>query len=285
MGSFTVGDVVLTRVPYFDVPLDPEVIGFTAEQVAAVPWGEPVWADPDGRVVVGQALWVIDTGDHVIVVDPCGASDAFLRTGAEAFAHQAAVVSAMASAGFPVEDVDTVVMSHLDGIGMVAAVDGQGGWVPLFPRARIVITNAELAHVRRHPDTPGRAALLGLVAQGYVDGTEAPREIADGVTLELTAGHTPGHAVVRVGDEALFLGHLAVNPVQVCGGIGPDAHTDPTAAFIAVESALTWAAERGALVIGPLWPEPGAGRVAGPPWSISPGQPDSEDAESEPGGQ
>jgi hypothetical protein len=156
MVSFAVGDIVLTRVPYFDVPLDPDVIGFTAEQVSAVPWGEPVWADPDGRVLVGQALWVIDTGDRTIVVDPCGASDAFLRTGAEAVAHQAAVVSAMASAGFPVDDVDTVVMSHLDGIGMVAAVDGQGGWAPLFPCARIVMTNAELAHVRRHPDTSGR---------------------------------------------------------------------------------------------------------------------------------
>jgi glyoxylase-like metal-dependent hydrolase (beta-lactamase superfamily II) len=285
MVSFAVGDIVLTQVPYFDVPLDPDVIGFTAEQVSAVPWGEPVWADPDGRVLVGQALWVIDTGDRTIVVDPCGASDAFLRTGAEAVAHQAAVVSAMASAGFPVDDVDTVVMSHLDGIGMVAAVDGQGGWAPLFPCARIVITNAELAHVRRHPDTSGRAALLELLAQGYVDGTEAAREIADGVTLELTAGHTPGHPVVRVGDEAMFLGHLAVNPVQVCGEIGTDAHTDPTTAFIAVESALAWAAERSALVIGPLWPEPGAGRVAGPPWAISPAQPDSEDAEGETGGQ
>ena len=274
MGSYAVGDIVLTRVPYFDVPLDPEVIGFTAEQVRAVAWGAPPWAVPDGRIMVGQAVWVIDTGERTIVVDPCGAADAFLRAGPEAAAHEAAVASAMAAAGFPVDDVDTVVMSHLDGIGMVAAIDGRGGWAPMFPHARIVITEAELAHVRRHPDTSGATALFELVDQGHVDGTGVPREITTGVTFEPSGGHSPGHAVLRVGDRAVFIGHLAVNPVQVTGGNMPGVHADPTTAHAAMERELTWAAERHALVIGPLWPEPGAGWVTGPPWSISPAQPD-----------
>lgn len=274
MTTFSAAGTILTRVPYFDVPLGPEVIGFTADEVSAVPWGTPTWADRDGRVKVGQAIWVIDTGDRTMVVDPCGASDAFLRTGPEAITHQVAVVSAMASAGYPVDGVDTVVMSHLDGIGMVAATDGAGGWTPLFPGARIVITGAELAHVRCHPDTPGAAALLEFAGQGYVDALEAPSEIAPGVTLEASGGHSAGHAVVRVGNAAVFLGHLAVNPVQASGGVMPDQHLDPTTAFAALERELAAAADRDALVIGPLWPEPGAGRVEGPPWSIRPAEPD-----------
>jgi glyoxylase-like metal-dependent hydrolase (beta-lactamase superfamily II) len=254
------------------------VIGFTAGQVTAVPWGPPTWAGPDGRVIVGQAVWVIDTGDRTIVVDPCGASDAFLRTGPEAVAHEAAVVSAMAAAGFPPDDVDTVVMSHLDGIGMVASIGGRGGWVPMFPHARIVITEAELAHARRHPDTSGATALFDLVDQGHVDGTGVPREIATGVTLEPTGGHSPGHAVLRVGNGAVFIGHLAVNPVQVSREAMPGIHAEPATAQAAMERELAWAAERHALVIGPLWPEPGAGRVTGPPWSISPAQPDGAGA-------
>jgi len=121
-------------VPYFDVPLDPEVVvGLTPEQVAAVPWGAPAWATPDGRVRVGQAVWVIEAGDRTVVVDPCGASDEFLRTGPEAAVHEAAVVAALEARGFPVGRVDTVVLSHLDGIGMAASPAPSRGWSPLFP--------------------------------------------------------------------------------------------------------------------------------------------------------
>jgi glyoxylase-like metal-dependent hydrolase (beta-lactamase superfamily II) len=273
MSDFSVGDIALTRVPYFDVPLDAQVIGFTAEEVTVVPWGSPTWATADGRVIVGQAVWVATSGERTIVVDPCGASDAFLRTGPEAATHETAVVAAMESAGFPIECVDTVVLSHLDGIGMAGSVNEEGRWSPLFPNARIVISEPELTHVNAHPEIAGSSALLGFVDQGFVDGVEPPWEIAPGVSMELTAGHTPGHSVVRVEDGAVFIGHLAINPIQVCGGIMSGQHPEPVTAFDALVRELAWAAERDALVIGPLWPEPGAGRVAGPPWSLSPALP------------
>jgi hypothetical protein len=174
MADFLVGDVALTRVPYFDVPLDASVIGFTSQQLAAVPWGIPTWTTTDGQVIVGQAIWVVELGDQVVVVDPCGASDTILRTGPAAAAHEAAVVEALESAGFPIRCVNVVVMSHLDGIGMVAALDSSGGWSPLFPNARIIVSGPELIHVRSHPDTSGGSALLDLMDQGAVDGIEPP---------------------------------------------------------------------------------------------------------------
>ena len=270
MVGYTVGEFRLTRVPYFDVPLDAQVIGFTAPQVLEVPWGIPDWSTTDGQVLVGQALWVIESADATIVVDPCGASDAFLRTGPAAATHEEAVISAMASAGVPVESVNAVIMSHLDGIGMVASLDESGGWRPLFPNARILISELELSHVGAHSEISGSAALLSLVDQGFVDGVRTPCERTPGVTMELTAGHSPGHSIVKVGDGAVFIGHLAVNPIQVAGGVMPGAHNDPVKAFIALERELIWASEVEALVIGPLWPEPGAGRVVGPPWRIRP---------------
>lgn len=39
--TFSIGNVVLTRVPYFDVALEAGVIGFTPQQVIEVPWGRP----------------------------------------------------------------------------------------------------------------------------------------------------------------------------------------------------------------------------------------------------
>lgn len=268
--SFTIGEIRLTRVPYFDVPLDAEVVGLTAQDVAGVPWSMPNWATTDGQVIIGQAIWVVESGDQTVVVDPCGAADDFLRTGPEAAGHEEAVLSAMAGSGFPVESVDTVIMSHLDGIGMIASVKGSRTWTPLFPNPRVVISTAELASVDASPATLGAPALGELVEQGAVDGTEPPVEIAPGVVMELTGGHTPGHSVIRIADGAVFVGHLAVNPVQVSGGVMPGQHAEPVTAFTALEAELTWAVERHALVIGPLWPEPGAARVAGPPWSLVP---------------
>jgi hypothetical protein len=53
----------------------------------------------------------------------------------------------------------------------------------------------------------------------------------------------------------------------------PDQQLDPSQAGTEVERVVAEAAERKALVIGPLWPDPGPGRVAGPPWSFDPAQP------------
>jgi glyoxylase-like metal-dependent hydrolase (beta-lactamase superfamily II) len=270
MAGYSVDGVGLTRVPYFDVPLDAGIIGFTSQRLAEVPWGIPNWVTADGRVLVGQAVWVIETRGHIIVVDPCGAADAFLRSGPEAASHEAAVVSALASAGFPVDTVDSVVLSHLDGIGMVGSPDAGGKWSALFPRARVVISERELAHVDAHPEIGGSQALRDLRAEGVVDGTALPCEIAPGVSMERTGGHSPGHALVRIGDGAVFIGHLAINPVQVSGGVMPGQHVDPVEAFTELERVLAWAVEHDSLVIGPLWPEPGAARVAGPPWSFDP---------------
>jgi hypothetical protein len=42
-----VGSVQLTRVGYADVGIDPARVGLTADQVAAVTWAKPLWAEGD----------------------------------------------------------------------------------------------------------------------------------------------------------------------------------------------------------------------------------------------
>jgi glyoxylase-like metal-dependent hydrolase (beta-lactamase superfamily II) len=269
MATFEVDGIQLTRVPYFDVALGSEVIGFSGAQVAAVPWGVPDWATPEAQVLVGQAVWVIQSDTRTVVVDPCGAADPFLRSGPEATAHQDSVAAALSSAGLPVERVDTVVLSHLDGIGMAAAVDTKGAWVPFFPNAKVVLSQGELHHVAAHPEVGGASALRCLTDQGVVKGVDPPWEAAPGVALELSGGHSPGHCVLRVGEGAVFVGHLAISPLQASAGIMRGQHHDGDTAHTALEHELAWASHRKALVIGPLWPEPGAGRVTGPPWVVS----------------
>jgi glyoxylase-like metal-dependent hydrolase (beta-lactamase superfamily II) len=259
-------------VPYFDVPLDAAVAGLTAEQVRSVEWAEPAWAT-EGQIIIGQAVWVIECGGRSIVVDPCGAADEFIRTGPAAVGHQEAVLAGLAAAGIDPVRVDLVVLSHLDGIGMAALVDDHGNWVPTFPRARVVVTAEELAWVRGHPETQGAVAFSALLDRGVVDAVGCPFACTDEVSFELTGGHSAGHAVLRVqsaGARAVFLGHLALNPLQVAFPQSPSQHADTPSAEQALDALLGEAASDGSLLIGPLWPAPGAARVSGPPWMLSP---------------
>lgn len=270
--SLAVGDVTLLRVPYFDVPLDAAVAGLTADQVRSLTWAEPVWATA-GQILIGQVVWLIESGARLIAVDPCGAADEFIRSGPSAVGHQQAVLAALAAARIDPAAVDLVVLSHLDGIGMAALVDDHGGWAPTFPNARVVVTREELAWVRAHPETQGAVPFAALVDQGVVDPVTCPFQCTDEVTLELTGGHSAGHAVLRVesaGARAFFLGHLALSPVQVAFPQGPGQHAHAPGAQQALDGLLAEAASDGSLAIGPLWPSPGAARVSGPPWVMIP---------------
>jgi glyoxylase-like metal-dependent hydrolase (beta-lactamase superfamily II) len=269
----TIGAVRLHRVPYFDIPIDGAGLGLAAEHVRAVDWGEPVWATPEGHLRVGQAVWVIEASGAVIVVDPCCAADEFLRSGAAAIEHQDAVLGALAAADFPSDEVTTVFLSHVDGIGMAAVTGADGSWRPAFPRARVVMSSAELDHVAVTPELAGVPALTALIAAGVVDAVADGTALAPEVSVIVTGGHTPGHAVLRIsseGSRAVVLGHLAVNPLHVTLERCPSLHLDSHVAATALSELLTEAADDEALVIGPLWPGPGAGHVSGPPWRVQP---------------
>lgn len=263
----SVGDVVLTRVEYFDIALDPDGVALTSDDVAGVEWAVPTWATPAGQVLVGQAMWVVESCGTTIVVDPCGASDAFLRTGPEAITHQEAMLASLAAAGFAAAAIDIVLLTHLDGIGIAAVVNDQGGWSPAFPGARVVLTRDELAFLADpgSVDVNGNAILAELSAQGVVDGVAGDHAVTDEVSFELTGAHSTGHAVVRVrsGDEqAILVGHLAVSPLHVATGVCPGLHREPEKANQVLGELVAEAAATGALLVGPLWPHPGAGRVA-----------------------
>jgi glyoxylase-like metal-dependent hydrolase (beta-lactamase superfamily II) len=256
-----VGDIRLTRVPYFDIALDPTAVGLTAEEVRQVRWAQPTWATADGEVLVGQAVWVVESGAQVVVVDPCGAADDFLRTGDGALLHQERVRAAMAEAGLPGERVDTVVLTHLDGIGMAAAVTPDGRWEPMFPNARILMMQSELDWLASETNVSGLVALRELLAQGAVDGVRAHHEVTRGVELVHTGGHSPGHAVLHVrsdDSEAVLLGHLAVTPLHFEVGRRPEAHIDARTAERSLDEHIRHAQADGTVLIGPLWPSPGA---------------------------
>lgn len=256
----------LTRVGYLDVPVPSTLLGLTADEVTAIPWSTPTWAR-ETQPLLGAAAWVLDTGERRLVFDPLQTLDVLLRPDRDAErTNQDAVARLFADAGFPVDSVDQVVMSHIDGVGMVARRDDEGSWFPFFPRATILLSDVELQEFLR-PAPAGEAeadlvreAWTALVDAGCVDTFASGETIAPGVLADVSGGHGPGHTVMHFQrDEAVelsLIGHLAVSPIHLATGACAALNEDPAAAWRLLQEN----AADGRLIAGALWPTPGYGR-------------------------
>jgi glyoxylase-like metal-dependent hydrolase (beta-lactamase superfamily II) len=265
--SWTIGRIELQRVPYFDTALAADSIDL--EGVAdSIDWAEP-WLI-DGQPGVGQAFWVIRSAGQTIVVDPCGASDEFLRSGPDAVTHQNAAFDLLRAAGCDPKLVDHVVLTHLDGIGMLALADGaaagEEAWTPAFAKADVIVSTSEYDFILDEPaDLMGARAFAALDAAGVVRAVETPQEIAPGITLRHTGAHSLGHCCIDIESDqqrAVMIGHLAISPLHAAAGVTLN-HRDSQAAWSVLTDELSNAAATGALVAGSLWPDPGVAAVAG----------------------
>lgn len=258
MTTIHVGDITLTRVLYLEAAIDPAAAGLTPEQVRDVALGEPLWAD-DGQVRLASCVWVVSVGDRRVVIDPSGNLDEILHDRASTTHHQAAYRSRFEDAGIPIESVDTVLLSHIESVGLsaVRTADGEG-WQRFFPNARVCISDTAQRDFDEHrPEGELGVAFASLMEAGCVDTYTDGDEIAPGLRAEWTGMHNPGHCAFHVGDlDATFVGHLAVSPLHFFTGPCPPQHADPDGAWRWLRSAMV----DGRVLVGPLWPTPGAVR-------------------------
>ena len=143
--------------------------------------------------------YLLTSEDRTILVDAgMGALDAL---GPGLGRHSAG----LAAAGVSPEQVDTVIVTHLH-------PDHVGGLLndsaPAFPNAEIVVAEVEAGFwtdAAMQAAAPEEAAWLFEVAQNVVAGygsqvtlVASGAEVAPGVSLTLSPGHTPGHSVLRI---------------------------------------------------------------------------------------
>jgi glyoxylase-like metal-dependent hydrolase (beta-lactamase superfamily II) len=126
-------------------------------------------------------------------------------------------VSGLAAIGVEPEGIDLVVLTHLhlDHAGGCTALNASGSAVPAFPNARVIVQRAELEAARApHPLSKGSyqpADFVPLLEEGVLEVVEGDRDVAPGLRLEFTGGHSPGHQVLRMrsgGSEAIFTGDI-----------------------------------------------------------------------------
>jgi glyoxylase-like metal-dependent hydrolase (beta-lactamase superfamily II) len=111
------------------------------------------------------------------------------------------------------ESVDMVVHTHLH-------VD-HVGWDGVFPRAQYVVHRDDWSFFMvpwQLRERPHLHRLEPLQEEGLVDLVHGETEVAPGIRVLPSPGHTPGHMHVRIehgGAAALVLGDVAVHPEQL----------------------------------------------------------------------
>jgi len=179
----------------------------------------------------------------------------------------------LAAAGVSPGDIDTVVITHLhpDHIGGLLGPNGAA-----FPNAELVLAEAEAAFwldaataASAPAEAQGLFQLAGAAIGAYGDAVTQVAdgaEVAPGVTLTVSPGHTPGHSLLRIdgGERQLLMVadsmhsadlHLALPDT----GFGFD--TDPGQAAASRKRLLDMAATDKLLIAGSHIHFPGFGRI------------------------
>ena len=264
--EWMIGDVRIVKVVEreFPVPLSGMLHDLPDGAVDRHPWLKPHFVTADGDARLSIHGLVVDTGDRRMLVDTCVGE------------HQmpalpptdSPFLDRLADAGYGVEDIDTVICTHLhfDHVGWnTRLVDGE--WVVTFPRARYLFARPEWEHwsVTEHDYTNVGETVRPVLDAGQADLVAVDERISDQVRLVPTPGHTPGHVSVVVesdGERAVITGDMAHHPIQFAEpGLSMTADSDRAQSAATRREFLAERAADGALVIGTHFAGATAGRI------------------------
>lgn len=272
--QWTIGQVRVTRILETETKLPAHGLlpDANAESLARhADWLVPNFLDEEGQFSLAIQGLVIEAGAKRILVDTCvGEQEVPFDMGE----GTASFLDSLAEAGFPREQIDIVLCTHLhfDHVGWNTMKQGEE-WVPSFPNARYLFAEVEYDHWKAEL-AAGRGGEYGfsfpncvqpVVDAGLADLVATDHVLTDEVHLEATPGHTPGHVSVRIassGEAALITGDMTHHPVQWAEPNGAmPADTDSKQAAATRQRLLDAHADTPLLVIGTHYATPTAGHL------------------------
>ncbi|MCU1232074.1 MAG: beta-lactamase domain protein [Candidatus Solibacter sp.] len=166
-------------------------------------WSRKTAVDELNRVPLGFNCYIIQTGDHTVLIETGGGDkmDARFRERAKLPPSSDPLTTTIARHGIDPEAIDIVINSHLhwdhcSGNTVVTA----SGVVPAFPRARYFAPRAEWEHAHEHHIRDGVAYIDAnydpLMESGHLTLVEDGAEIVPGVRMHSAPGHNRGMMVV-----------------------------------------------------------------------------------------
>ncbi|MFF7749281.1 MBL fold metallo-hydrolase [Streptomyces sp. NPDC007971] len=274
--SWTVGDVTVHRVD--EVLLPPPTGAWllpdaTPEVVTGEDWLRPDFADDEGVLRIDSHSFAFEVDGLRVLVDT-GVGNGKERANPAWHDLRTDFLERLTAGGFAPDSVDLVILTHLhaDHVGWNTR-EVNGAWVPTFPNARHLTSRIErefwaaydMEEARRQMF---RDSVIPVEQAGLLDLVDVPAEgveIAPGLRLTPTPGHTPGHLAVELtskGHKALITGDCIHHPVQFAHpAIGACVDIDPQESEASRRRLLGSLADTDALVLGTHFAPPTAGRV------------------------
>jgi len=224
--------------------------------IQADQWAE--WTSP-------YICLVVDTGDHLVLVDT-GAGGLAPTTGR--------LLQNLRAEGIAPTDIDKVILTHGHPDHIAGNTDAEGKLT--FPNARYVMWKDEWdfwtsEQTKEKLDEHVREVLLKFARdnlppiQGKIDLFDREKEIVPGIRAVTAPGHTPGHMALEIsseGEQLLCTADLVLHPIHL---EHPEWHAVvdfvPEQVVATRRRILNWAAARKALVLAFHFPFPGLGHV------------------------
>ncbi|MCA1438920.1 MBL fold metallo-hydrolase [Ensifer sp. IC4062] len=266
-----VGEIDVLVVSDGVLPLPTAMLAHNVDPTVRAAWLDDMFLPPDAYDWALNVV-VVRSGSQTILVDAGLGFDPDLN-----LPRAGQLIKRLEAAGIDLASVTDVVLTHMhmDHIGGLLV---EGVKERLRPDLRIHVAAAEVkfwetpdfSHVSMPPGFPDalRSAAKRFVKeyQSYLRLFDEESEVAPGVVVRRTGGHTPGHSVVRVasgGDGLTFAGDL----VFQVGFEHPEWYNgfehDPQEAARVRIRLLRELAATGELLVATHLPFPSVGHVAG----------------------
>lgn len=258
----TIGDITIDAVTDGFIRFPLSVPGADMERFNEIGGFE------EGVMLCPITTFLIRTGDRTIVVDT-GMGPNMGRLGRMGMSGEVGLLpDSLAKVGVGLNAVDTVVFTHLhsDHIGWNTTSKDGGATVATFPGARYVVNELELANADTVAGkSDARRLVHDLVEAGKLVAVPGNHEVAPGIHLLPTPGHTAGHVAVLVysgGQGAVITGDAAHHPGELeTPEFSPSADADPVQSAQSRTALVERIEQEGLLVLGGHFPAPHAGRI------------------------
>lgn len=268
--ALKIGDIDVMVVSDGVLPLPTKMLGYNASSADRSAWLDNMFLPTDAFDWALNVV-VVRSGDQTILIDAGLGADPDLH-----LPRAGQMIKRLEAAGIDLGAVTDVVLTHMH-MDHVGGLIVDGVKERLRPDLRIHVAAAEVkfweAPDFTHTDMPqGFPDALRSTAKRFVNAYhnqlqqfDEEHEVAPGVIVHRTGGHTPGHSVVRLasgGDRMMFAG----DAVFAVGFEHPDWHNgfehDPEEATRVRVDLLRGLAETGSFLVATHMPFPSIGRVA-----------------------
>ncbi|WP_448950568.1 MBL fold metallo-hydrolase [Labrys neptuniae] len=268
--ALKIGEIDVLVVSDGVLPLPTQMLGHNADTAERAGWLKDMFLPPDAFDWALNVV-LVRSGDRTILVDAGLGSDPDLN-----LPRAGQLLKRLEAAGIDLAAVTDVVLTHMhmDHIGGLL-VDGVKERLREDLRIHVAAAEAkfweapDFSHVAMPPGFPDAlAATAKRFAADYASQLrlfDEEHEVAPGVVVSRTGGHTPGHSIVRLasgGDRLMFAG----DAMFAVGFEHPDwfngfEHDPEEAARVRVKL-LRELAETGELLVATHLPFPSVGHVA-----------------------